>query len=98
MECSWDELLHRVKDAEDLDQIIAAHQEFLDTITNRSLLDPQSKVHLVSCAVIGFDLKPVCFSAIYSWKPVYHIGKISTLLYRFFDSFYSGKIILYVAK
>jgi len=46
LECSWDELLHKVKDAEDLDQIIAAHQEFLDTITTRSLLDPQSKVSL----------------------------------------------------
>lgn len=44
LECSWDELLHKVKNAEDLDHIIAAHQEFLDAITARSLLDPQSHV------------------------------------------------------
>jgi len=44
LECSWDELLYKVKIAEDLDHIIAAHQEFLDAITARSLLDPQSHV------------------------------------------------------
>jgi len=44
LECSWDELLHSIKQAEDLDHIIAAHQEFLDAITARSLLDPQSHV------------------------------------------------------
>lgn len=44
LECSWDELLYKVKNAEDLDHIIAAHQEFLDAITARSLLDPQSHV------------------------------------------------------
>jgi Gamma tubulin complex component C-terminal len=45
LECSWDELLRKVKDAGDLDHIIAAHQEFLDTITTRSLLDSQSHVN-----------------------------------------------------
>lgn len=44
LECSWDELLYKVKNAEDLDHIIAAHQQFLDAITARSLLDPQSHV------------------------------------------------------
>jgi len=44
LECSWDELLCRVKNAEDLDHIIAAHQQFLDAITTRSLLDSQSHV------------------------------------------------------
>lgn len=44
LECSWDELLRKVKDAADLDHIIAAHQEFLDAITTRSLLDSQSHV------------------------------------------------------
>jgi len=47
LECSWDELLHKVKNAADLDHIIAAHQEFLDAITARSLLDPQSHVSLL---------------------------------------------------
>ena len=44
LECSWDELLTKVKEAEDLDYIIAAHQMFLDTITARCLLDEQSRV------------------------------------------------------
>lgn len=44
LECSWDELLKRVKKAEDLDHIIAAHQQFLDTINTRALLDIQSTV------------------------------------------------------
>jgi gamma-tubulin complex component 3 len=44
LECSWDELLTKVKEAEDLDYIIAAHQVFLDNITARCLLDEQSRV------------------------------------------------------
>lgn len=39
MECSWDVLEKKVKSAEDLDQVIAAHEEFLDTIMTRALLD-----------------------------------------------------------
>lgn len=42
MECSWDVLEKKVKSAEDLDQIICAHEEFLDTIMTRSLLDESS--------------------------------------------------------
>lgn len=55
LECSWDELLKKVKDAEDLDQIIAAHQEFLDAITTRSLLHQESKDILTQLRTI-FDL------------------------------------------
>jgi gamma-tubulin complex component 3 len=55
LECSWDELLCKVKDAEDLDHIIAAHQEFLDAITTRSLLDQQSHGILTQLRTI-FDL------------------------------------------
>ena len=51
LECSWDELLSKVKYADDLDHIIAAHQEFLDAITARSLLDPQS--HVSDCLVLS---------------------------------------------
>ena len=60
LECSWDELLYKVKIAEDLDHIIAAHQEFLDAITARSLLDPQSHVshwcYLYKSSVSGIKL------------------------------------------
>ncbi|KAK2168865.1 hypothetical protein NP493_1211g00044 [Ridgeia piscesae] len=44
LECSWDELLQKVREAQDLDHIIAAHEMFLDTIITRSLLDSQSTV------------------------------------------------------
>ncbi|XP_012878295.1 PREDICTED: gamma-tubulin complex component 3 [Dipodomys ordii] len=46
LECSWDELWSRVKQAQDLDHIIAAHEAFLDTITSRCLLDSSSRVLL----------------------------------------------------
>ena len=34
--------LHKVKDAGDMDHLIAAHEEFLETIIKRSLLDDKS--------------------------------------------------------
>ncbi|XP_076323570.1 gamma-tubulin complex component 3 homolog isoform X1 [Tachypleus tridentatus] len=43
MECSWAELQQKVVSAGDLDQLIAAHEEFLDCIITRALLDEQSK-------------------------------------------------------
>jgi len=42
LECSWDALLKKVKSAGDMDQLINAHQEFLNTIIKRSLLDDKS--------------------------------------------------------
>ncbi|KAK3095374.1 hypothetical protein FSP39_013926 [Pinctada imbricata] len=55
LECSWDELLTKVKEAEDLDYIIAAHQVFLSCITSRCLLDEQSRDILTQLRTI-FDL------------------------------------------
>ena len=44
LECSWDELLQKVTEAEDLDCIIKAHENFLDTVTARSFIDQNSTV------------------------------------------------------
>lgn len=55
LECSWDELLHKVQEAGDLDHIIAAHQVFLDTILCRCLLDEKSRDILTQLRTI-FDL------------------------------------------
>ncbi|XP_013415922.1 gamma-tubulin complex component 3 homolog [Lingula anatina] len=55
LECSWDELLQKVKEAKDLDHIIAAHQVFLDNIITRCLLDEQSRAILTQLRTI-FDL------------------------------------------
>ena len=56
LECSWDELLHKVQEAADLDHIIAAHQVFLDTVLCRCLLDEKSRVscctHVHSVCVV----------------------------------------------
>lgn len=51
LECSWDELLTKVKEAEDFDNVIAAHQVFLNTVISRCLLDEQSRVrrYFISC-------------------------------------------------
>ncbi|KAL3847372.1 hypothetical protein ACJMK2_018287 [Sinanodonta woodiana] len=55
LECSWDELLTKVTEAEDLDHIISAHQTFLDTVIARCLLDEQSRGILTQLRTI-FDL------------------------------------------
>ncbi|KAL8625039.1 hypothetical protein ACOMHN_012048 [Nucella lapillus] len=55
LECSWDELLHKVQEAADLDHIIAAHQVFLDTVLCRCLLDDKSRDILTQLRTI-FDL------------------------------------------
>lgn len=49
LECSWDELLTKVKEAEDFDNVIAAHQVFLNTVISRCLLDEQSRVGKYYC-------------------------------------------------
>jgi len=46
MECSWDVLIKQVQQAEALDDIIAAHQNFLLTVKAGALLDDNSRVCL----------------------------------------------------
>ena len=54
LECSWDELLQKVKEADDLDCIIKAHEHFLDTVIARSFIDPNSTV---STTIFTFNMK-----------------------------------------
>lgn len=42
MECCWADLLLKISSAQDLDQVIAAHENFLDTLLTRALLDEES--------------------------------------------------------
>merc|ERR1719414_36271 len=42
MECSWDMLIKQLKRAENLDEVIEAHNEFLETLVKRALLDDRS--------------------------------------------------------
>lgn len=39
--------MSKVEEADDLDQVIFAHHEFLNAITSRSLLDPKLKVEII---------------------------------------------------
>ena len=43
MECSWDELMKRLKTAENLDEVIDAHNDFLDSVVRRALLGESSR-------------------------------------------------------
>ena len=43
MECSWDILIKQLKHAENLDEVIEAHSEFLETLVKRALLDERSR-------------------------------------------------------
>lgn len=42
MECSWDELIKRLRQAESLDEVIEAHEIFLNMLCKRALLDENS--------------------------------------------------------
>ncbi|KAF6035402.1 TUBGCP3 [Bugula neritina] len=55
IECAWDDLLHKVNQAEDLDHIIAAHQQFLDSIMTRCLMDEEHRPMFSQLRTI-FDL------------------------------------------
>jgi gamma-tubulin complex component 3 len=44
LECSWDVLIKQVQQAEALDDIISAHQNFLLTVKAGALLDDNSQV------------------------------------------------------
>ena len=43
MECSWDILMKQLRQAESLDEVIEAHEDFLQTLMKRSLLDERSR-------------------------------------------------------
>ncbi|ESO02035.1 hypothetical protein HELRODRAFT_65285, partial [Helobdella robusta] len=55
LECSWVDLMSRIEEAHDLDQVISAHNNFLSSIVSRSLLDSQSLPILTQLRTI-FDL------------------------------------------
>ena len=43
IECSWVAMQRKIADAEDIDQLIRAQEEFLAKVINRTMLDTQSK-------------------------------------------------------
>ncbi|GIY37356.1 gamma-tubulin complex component 3 homolog [Caerostris darwini] len=70
MECCWADLLLKIASAKDLDQVIAAHENFLDTLLTRSLLDPESfslykQLDGIYSLIVNFDKTQDAF-----WKEV----------------------------
>ena len=43
MECGWDKLHKQINQAESLDEVITAHDDFLCTLVSRALLDDRSR-------------------------------------------------------
>ena len=43
MECGWHDLNKMLNTAESLDDVIAAHEDFLSTLVSRALLDERSR-------------------------------------------------------
>ena len=42
--CAWEQLNTAMKSSKTMEQLLAAHEHFLLTVTNRALLDEESKV------------------------------------------------------
>lgn len=60
MECSWAELMKRLKSAENLDEVIDAHEEFLNSVIRRALLgegsrDLLTQIRAIYDRVVEFD-------------------------------------------
>ena len=62
MECSWDELMQRLKIAENLDEVIDAHEDFLKNVLRRAMLgdreitkDLLTKLRAIYDRVVEFD-------------------------------------------
>ena len=52
MECCWAALVKRVEAAKDLDQVIDAHDQFLEKVTAQCLLDTQSQVNKLTSSML----------------------------------------------
>jgi len=52
MECGWDALIKQINQAESLDEVISAHDEFLCTLVSRALLDERSREILTQLRAI----------------------------------------------
>ncbi|KFM81812.1 Gamma-tubulin complex component 3, partial [Stegodyphus mimosarum] len=73
MECCWADLLMKMSSAQDLDQVIAAHENFLDTLLTRAFLDEESlplrtQLKAIYDLIVEFDKVQATF-----WKNVRNI-------------------------
>jgi len=55
LECCWEELLVMIEQAKDLDDVISAHETFLNKVMTRALMDNESRAMLTQLRAI-FDL------------------------------------------
>ena len=73
MECSWDQLVRHLKEAENLDEVIEAHKEFLETLVKRALLDERSRdvltqLRAIYDRIVEFSNIQVSFEATVCWS------------------------------
>ena len=68
LECSWDVLINQVQQAESLDDIIYAHENFLLTVKAGALLDDNSRVCFILLyrivSILLFNIQVLPFHSI----------------------------------
>ena len=45
--CAWEQLSVALRNSKTMDQLLTAHEHFLQTVTSRALLDEESRVTLI---------------------------------------------------
>jgi gamma-tubulin complex component 3 len=73
LECSYDDLLRAIGRAADLDDVIAAHSSFLDTVVSRALLgaDAQAlrtQLRSICDLILQFQAAQVHQSLLHAWN------------------------------
>ncbi len=54
--CAWEQLSVALRNSKTMDQLLTAHEHFLQTVTSRALLDEESKVEIVRFYYIPMNL------------------------------------------
>lgn len=62
--CAWEQLSVALRNSKTMDQLLAAHEYFLQTVTSRALLDEESKV--LDCKLEFLSSKRVMMTFFFS--------------------------------
>lgn len=54
--CAWEQLSVALRNSKTMDQLLTAHEHFLQTVTSRALLDEESRVTLIEFLVIRSNI------------------------------------------
>jgi gamma-tubulin complex component 3 len=53
--CAWEQLSVALRNSKTMDQLLTAHEHFLQTVTSRALLDEESRVTLIEFLIIRYN-------------------------------------------